>query len=85
MGCNFSVLFCSAFKSVFFFFFGGGGGVGCLFVFFPMFFRAGENGFQSGGTMEQGKELSLTMYGREEKILDIRHSRMATTVAYYPR
>ena len=83
MGCNFSVLFCSAFKSVFFFFFwwGGGGGV----VFFPMFFRAGENGFQSGGTMEQGKELSLTMFGREEKILDIRHSRMATTVAYYPR
>ena len=69
MGCNFSVLFCSAFKS----------------VFFPMFFRAGENGFQSGGTMEQGKELSLTMFGREEKILDIRHSRMATTVAYYPR
>ena len=50
-----------------------------------MFFRAGENGFQSGGTMEQGKELSLTMFGREEKILDIRHSRMATTVAYYPR
>ena len=69
MGCNFSVLFCSAFKSVFFFFFFGGG----------------ENGFQSGGTMEQGKELSLTMFGREEKILDIRHSRMATTVAYYPR
>ena len=55
MGCNFSVLFCSAFKSVFFFFFWGGGGlVVCLF-FFQFFSGPGKMDFKVEGPWNKEK------------------------------
>ena len=40
------------------------------------------NGFQSGGAIEHGKVLSVTMFGRQERFLNSRRSRMAQTVIF---
>ena len=46
-------------------------------------YQGRRNGFQSGGAKEHWKVLSATMFGRQEKFLNSKHSRMAETVTLY--
>ena len=43
-----------------------------------------QNGFQSGGTAEHWKVFLATMFGRQEKVLNFRRSRMSKTVPFWP-
>ena len=47
------------------------------------FSRAGKLDFKVGGGMEHWKVLSATMVGRQEKLSNSRHSRMAKTTPWW--